>query len=82
MVRSCGAPHYVSSMLQDHTVFVTACHQRSSRITLIVPELRHDGCQAVRRLSRDASMLQNIEFGIDCDSRVALVGPNGAGKTP
>ena len=23
--------------------------------------------------------LQNIEFGIDCDSRVALVGPNGAG---
>jgi len=23
--------------------------------------------------------MQNIEFGIDCDSRVALVGPNGAG---
>ena len=25
--------------------------------------------------------LQNLEFGIDCDSRVALVGPNGAGKS-
>eukprot|EP01116_Phalansterium_solitarium_P000001 TRINITY_DN0_c0_g1_i1.p1 TRINITY_DN0_c0_g1~~TRINITY_DN0_c0_g1_i1.p1 ORF type:complete len:590 (-),score=278.29 TRINITY_DN0_c0_g1_i1:433-2202(-) len=24
---------------------------------------------------------KNIEFGIDCDSRVALVGPNGAGKS-
>ena len=23
--------------------------------------------------------MQNLEFGIDCDSRVALVGPNGAG---
>ena len=22
---------------------------------------------------------QNLEFGIDCDSRLALVGPNGAG---
>ena len=21
-----------------------------------------------------------LEFGIDCDSRIALVGPNGAGK--
>ena len=26
--------------------------------------------------------MQNIEFGIDCDSRVALVGPNGAGVGP
>lgn len=25
--------------------------------------------------------MQNLEFGIDCDSRVALVGPNGAGKS-
>lgn len=24
---------------------------------------------------------KNVEFGIDCDSRVALVGPNGAGKS-
>jgi hypothetical protein len=23
---------------------------------------------------------QDLEFGIDCDSRVALVGPNGAGE--
>lgn len=23
--------------------------------------------------------LQDLEFGVDCDSRVALVGPNGAG---
>ncbi len=23
---------------------------------------------------------QKLNFGIDCDSRVAIVGPNGAGK--
>lgn len=23
---------------------------------------------------------QDLEFGIDCDSRIALVGPNGAGE--
>lgn len=26
-------------------------------------------------------LYKNVEFGLDCDSRVALVGPNGAGKT-
>lgn len=26
-------------------------------------------------------LLRNLEFGIDCDSRIALVGPNGAGKS-
>jgi len=26
-------------------------------------------------------LLQNLEFGVDCDSRIALVGPNGAGKS-
>ncbi|KAL3154860.1 hypothetical protein ABBQ38_011402 [Trebouxia sp. C0009 RCD-2024] len=26
-------------------------------------------------------LYRNLEFGIDCDSRVALVGPNGAGKS-
>ena len=26
-------------------------------------------------------LLQDLEFGVDCDSRVALVGPNGAGKS-
>ena len=26
-------------------------------------------------------VLQNLNFGIDCDSRVAIVGPNGAGKS-
>ena len=26
-------------------------------------------------------LLRNLEFGVDCDSRVALVGPNGAGKS-
>ncbi len=25
--------------------------------------------------------MQDLEFGIDCDTRVALVGPNGAGKS-
>ena len=24
---------------------------------------------------------QDLEFGVDCDSRIALVGPNGAGKS-
>ena len=24
---------------------------------------------------------RNLEFGVDCDSRIALVGPNGAGKS-
>merc|ERR1711966_566546 len=26
-------------------------------------------------------LYKNLEFGIDCDSRIALVGPNGAGKS-
>ena len=26
-------------------------------------------------------LLQDLEFGVDCDSRIALVGPNGAGKS-
>jgi ATP-binding cassette subfamily F protein 2 len=26
-------------------------------------------------------LYKNVEFGLDCDSRVALVGPNGAGKS-
>lgn len=26
-------------------------------------------------------LYKNLEFGVDCDSRVALVGPNGAGKS-
>ena len=26
-------------------------------------------------------LLRNLEFGVDCDSRIALVGPNGAGKS-
>jgi len=26
-------------------------------------------------------LYRNLEFGIDCDSRIALVGPNGAGKS-
>lgn len=27
----------------------------------------------------EGMLYKNLEFGIDCDSRVALVGPNGAG---
>jgi len=26
-------------------------------------------------------LYRDLEFGIDCDSRIALVGPNGAGKS-
>ena len=26
------------------------------------------------------SLAQNLDFGVDCDSRVAIVGPNGAGR--
>ncbi|KAL1323592.1 hypothetical protein HN51_033881 [Arachis hypogaea] len=29
----------------------------------------------------DNLIYKNIDFGVDCDSRVALVGPNGAGKS-
>ena len=29
----------------------------------------------------DKVILQNIDFGMDCDSRVTIVGPNGAGKS-
>ena len=28
-----------------------------------------------------AALYSNVNFGVDLDSRVALVGPNGAGKT-
>eukprot|EP01139_Manchomonas_bermudensis_P014890 Amastigsp_a509135_677.p1 type:complete len:635 gc:universal Amastigsp_a509135_677:36-1940(+) len=31
--------------------------------------------------SKDRILYRNIDFGIDLDSRVALVGPNGAGKS-
>lgn len=24
---------------------------------------------------------ENLNFGVDCDSRIAIVGPNGAGKS-
>eukprot|EP00240_Pyramimonas_obovata_P002632 CAMPEP_0118957626 /NCGR_PEP_ID=MMETSP1169-20130426/62194_1 /TAXON_ID=36882 /ORGANISM="Pyramimonas obovata, Strain CCMP722" /LENGTH=759 /DNA_ID=CAMNT_0006905715 /DNA_START=70 /DNA_END=2352 /DNA_ORIENTATION=- len=30
---------------------------------------------------KDDYLYTNLEFGVDCDSRVALVGPNGAGKS-
>eukprot|EP00435_Cladocopium_sp_Y103_P019587 s1116_g4.t1 len=29
----------------------------------------------------DRILYQNLDFGVDCDSRVAIVGPNGAGKS-
>jgi ATPase subunit of ABC transporter with duplicated ATPase domains len=29
--------------------------------------------------NEEGMLYKNIEFGIDCDSRIALVGPNGAG---
>eukprot|EP00882_Tetradesmus_deserticola_P006325 GHRQ01006654.1.p1 GENE.GHRQ01006654.1~~GHRQ01006654.1.p1 ORF type:complete len:528 (+),score=237.91 GHRQ01006654.1:258-1841(+) len=29
----------------------------------------------------EGMLYKNLEFGIDCDSRIALVGPNGAGKS-
>jgi ATP-binding cassette subfamily F protein 2 len=31
--------------------------------------------------NEEGMLYKNIEFGIDCDSRIALVGPNGAGKS-
>ena len=41
----------------------------------------HTGVYLDRSLCLTVAYLQNLEFGIDCDSRVALVGPNGAGKS-
>ena len=32
-------------------------------------------------LLRERVPTQDLEFGVDCDSRIALVGPNGAGKS-
>ena len=29
----------------------------------------------------DRILYENLDFGVDCDSRVAIVGPNGAGKS-
>lgn len=29
--------------------------------------------------NEEGMLYKNLEFGIDCDSRIALVGPNGAG---
>jgi len=31
--------------------------------------------------NEEGMLYKNLEFGIDCDSRIALVGPNGAGET-
>ena len=31
--------------------------------------------------TRDAVLYEKCDFGLDCDSRVAIVGPNGAGKS-
>jgi ATP-binding cassette subfamily F protein 2 len=28
----------------------------------------------------EGMLYKDLEFGIDCDSRIALVGPNGAGE--
>src|SRR5690348_14938808 len=39
------------------------------------------GLSACGMLNCRCCLLQNLELGIDCDSRIALVGPNGAGAT-
>merc|ERR1712032_544507 len=31
--------------------------------------------------TEDRILYENLNFGVDCDSRVAIVGPNGAGKS-
>ena len=31
--------------------------------------------------TREAVLYEKCDFGLDCDSRVAIVGPNGAGKS-
>lgn len=30
--------------------------------------------------NEEGMLYKDLEFGIDCDSRIALVGPNGAGE--
>ena len=38
-------------------------------------------CQPLPWLALTGWLLQNLEFGMDLDTRMALVGPNGAGKS-
>ena len=38
-------------------------------------------CVCAHASSQGMVLLQDLEFGVDCDSRIALVGPNGAGKS-
>jgi hypothetical protein len=36
---------------------------------------------AAYRYTEGKLLYENLNFGLDCDSRVAIVGPNGAGKS-
>ena len=38
-------------------------------------------CACARAGKKEDLLYKNLEFGVDCDSRIALVGPNGAGKS-
>lgn len=40
----------------------------------------YEVCSSIQSLP-SLSSPQDIDFGIDLDSRIALVGPNGAGKS-
>ena len=55
-------------------------HARQNTLPGAVGATGYKLAQPQPRLTRLA-LAQNLDFGVDCDSRVAIVGPNGAGGT-
>lgn len=60
------------------------CRTGVARLLCLAP----DGCgerqvpfDCATKTPQEDYLYQNLELGIDCDSRIALVGPNGAGKS-
>lgn len=49
-------------------------------LCVCTPHYRYDIEPVIARMQEDY-LYTHLNFGIDCDSRVALVGPNGAGKS-
>ena len=62
-----------SSSRRSPSAFRTALRSRH-RVAIQRRQLRHSG-------KAEDNLYEDLELGVDCDSRVALVGPNGCGKS-